>query len=104
MARFEVFANPDRADAKLTPYLVDVQNDFIAGLDSRVVIPVRRASDFGPRAERLHPLVAIKGEDMVLDTAALAAVPASVLARRVGDLRAQRGVIADALDALFGAY
>jgi toxin CcdB len=29
MARFDVYANPDASERKITPYLVDVQNDYI---------------------------------------------------------------------------
>jgi hypothetical protein len=46
MSRFDVHANPDVGERKHTPYLVDVQNDFIDGLATRVVIPLRRESAF----------------------------------------------------------
>ena len=42
MARYDVFANPEAAERHHTPYLVDVQNDFIDRLETRVVIPLRR--------------------------------------------------------------
>ena len=50
MARFDVFANPDLSERKTTPYFVDVQNDFIDALTTRVVIPLRKESVFGARA------------------------------------------------------
>lgn len=71
MARFDVYANPEATEGGLTPYLVDVQNDYIDGLATRVVIPLRPARVFGARAERLHPLVKVRAEEMVLDTAAM---------------------------------
>ena len=45
MARFDVFANPSVAERKHTPYFVDVQNDYIDALATRVVIPLRRESE-----------------------------------------------------------
>jgi toxin CcdB len=29
MARFDVYANPEASERKHTPYLLDVQNDYI---------------------------------------------------------------------------
>jgi toxin CcdB len=104
MARFEVFANPDASERKHTPYFVDVQNDYIDHLESRVVIPLRRESAFGPRARDLHPLLSVNGDPVVLDTSALGAVPTSELRKAVGHLRDSRDSIQTALDALFGAY
>ncbi|HEX7935588.1 MAG TPA: CcdB family protein [Paraburkholderia sp.] len=42
MARFEVYINPAKTRAN-TPYLVDVQSDFLDGLTIRVVVPLIRA-------------------------------------------------------------
>jgi toxin CcdB len=64
-----------------------VQNDYIDGLATRVVIPLRPARVFGARAERLHPLVKVRAEEMVLDTAAMGAVPRSELRAAIGSLK-----------------
>ncbi|MCW5613085.1 MAG: CcdB family protein [Rubrivivax sp.] len=104
MARLDVYANPDTGERRHTPYFVDVQNDYIADIETRVVIPLRREAAFGPRARDLHPLLQVAGEPVVLDTAAIGAVPTSELRKRVGDLKQSRVEIQEALDALFGAY
>ncbi|MBI5721102.1 MAG: CcdB family protein [Burkholderiales bacterium] len=104
MGRLDVYANPDAAERKHTPYFLDVQNDYIAGLETRVVIPLRRETAFGPRARALHPLVTLRGEKFVLDTAAIGAVPTAELRKVVGHLADARAEIQEALDALFGAY
>ena len=57
MARFDVYANPEAAERRLTPYFLDVQNDFIHAVSTRVVVPLRRESVFGPRARNLNPMV-----------------------------------------------
>ncbi len=104
MARFDVYANPDAAERKHTPCFVDVQNDFIDELATRVVIPLRREAAFGPRPRNLNPLVQVGADAVVLDTAALGAVPASELRKTAGHLRDAQGQIQEALDTLFGAY
>ena len=104
MARFDVFANPEPTERRATPYFLDVQNDHINGIATRVVVPLRRESVFGPRAARLHPIVEIRGEPLVLDTAALGAVPLSELRPPVANIRQHAAEVHNALDALFGAY
>jgi toxin CcdB len=40
MAQFDVYSNNDPATKDVYPYFVDVQNDLLASLKSRVVIPL----------------------------------------------------------------
>ena len=57
--------------AASTPLLVDVQADLLDGLDSRVVIPLRRLEQF-PKVklpERLAPVFRIEGQDLVAGNA-----------------------------------
>ena len=104
MARYDVYANPTAAERKHTPYFVDVQNEYIDGLSTRVMIPLRREAVFGPRARNLHPLLEVLGEKVVLDTAALGAVPLVELRAPIANLRQQRTEVQEALDTLLGAY
>lgn len=104
MARFDVYANPVVRERRTTPFFLDVQNDFLASLVTRVMIPLRREADFGALAHRLNPVVHIDDEALVLDTAGIGAVPLNLLKRPVVNLRAQRDDITTALDTLFGAY
>ena len=104
MGRLDLYANPATAERKHTPYFLDVQNDYIAGLDTRVVIPLRREAMFGPRARALHPIVNVGAEKLVLDTAAIGAVPTAELRKVVGRLAEARAEVQEALDALFGTY
>ncbi|MEY8878659.1 MAG: CcdB family protein [Leptothrix sp. (in: b-proteobacteria)] len=104
MARFDVYANPDTTERSHTPYLLDVQNDYIDHLASRVVVPLRHEAAFGPRPRHLNPLLTFGSDSVVLDTAALGAVPVSELRASVGNLGAARAEILEALDTLFGAY
>lgn len=104
MARFDVYPHPEVAMRSTTPFLLDVQNNFIDRVASRVVIPMRDSAAFGPRMRDLNPLFEIAGKEVVLDTAALAAFPASGLKQPLASLSAQREDIVSALDTLFGSY
>lgn len=104
MARFDVYENPDASESNHTPYLLDVQNNFIDHLSTRAVIPLRTTAAFGVRARDLNPIVQVGDNSLVLDTAAIGVVPLNALRRPVADLRDARGTIHGALDTLFGSY
>ncbi len=104
MARYDVYANPFAHERTHTPYVLDIQNDHLGPIGSRVVIPLRTARGFGTPARDLNPLLDIEGKSVVLDTASLASVTASLLKRPVCRADVFREDIGSALDTLFGAY
>jgi toxin CcdB len=104
LARFDVYANPDADDRKLVPFILDVQNDYLSGLETRVVIPLWSANHFPFRAKGLNPQLDVAGKMVVMETAALGAIPTGELRRPVANLAADRLTIQDALDNLFGSY
>jgi len=104
MARFDIFANPFAPERRHTPYVLDVQNDHLGALATRVVIPLRTPEEFGTPARGLNPALEVAGRTLFLDTAALAPVPAIFLKAPVGRAEAARADVMDALDTLFGAF
>ena len=105
MARFDVYANPG-PHAGTTPYLLDVQSNLLDGLDSRMVIPLRRLAHFAnvKIPSQLTPLVSIQGEDCLLETPKMGAVPLRILKDRVASIDADQARITAALDFLFQGY
>ncbi|MEJ7137626.1 CcdB family protein [Amphibiibacter pelophylacis] len=105
MARFDVYANSGR-HADTTPYLLDVQSDLLDGLDSCMVIPLRRLAVF-PKVrvpDRLMPVLHIGGQDLLLETPKMGAVPRRILAAPVASISSQQETIIAALDFLFQGY
>jgi toxin CcdB len=105
MARFDVYANPGR-HANTTPYLLDVQSDLLYGLDSRMVIPLRSLKHF-PKVKlspRLTPVLTIEGDDFLLETPKMGAVPRQALKSPVTSLGPEQDQITAALDFLFHGY
>lgn len=105
MARFDVYSNPG-SHAKTTPYLLDVQSDLLDGLDSRLVIPLRSLKHF-PKvtlSSRLTPVLTIEGDDFLLETPKMGAVPQRILKSPVTSLSLEQDRIIAALDFLFQGY
>lgn len=100
MARFDVY----RTDSAF-PLVIDVQADILAGIGSKVVIPLVRGADLDNEAmPRLKPVLRVGAEDYRMITTDIAAVPASMLGERVANLEGQRGVIIDAIDFLLQGF
>lgn len=105
MARFDVHANPG-SHATTTPYLLDVQSDLLDGLDTRMVIPLRSLKAF-PKVKlsnRLTPVLTVQGEEFLLETPKMAAVPHRVLKKPVISLASEQAQITAAVDFLFQGY
>jgi toxin CcdB len=105
MARFEAYPNPG-AHAGSTPLLLDVQSDLLDGLDSRMVVPLRRLDHFAnvKAPVRLTPVFNIQGTDYLLETPKMGAVPLRILKSPVASLANEQARITDALDFLFQGF
>lgn len=102
MARFDVY----RFDGNGVPLVIDVQADLLCDLASRVVIPLRPARDAGNESlARLKPVIEVDGEDYVLMTTDIAALPVRRLGEKVTNLGGRHGDgISAALDFLFVGF
>lgn len=105
MSRFDIFVNPGK-NRRNVPYLVDVQSNVISGLASRIVVPLRPMSTFSSMAlpPDLFPIITVHGQDHVMDTPQLGAIPMSELKVYIASAGMQQFDILCALDRVFGAY
>lgn len=101
MAQFDVYENPNEQTKGIFPYLLDVQSDLLAGLESRVVVPLIAVQTMGQAIKHLNPELIIDNVSVVMSTAELAGVPLRVLGKNVGSLKNERDKILSALDFLF---
>ena len=105
MARFDVYANPGR-HADSTPYLLDVQSDLLDGLESCIVIPLRRRDRFPavPLADRLTPTLSIAGAEFILETPKMGAVPRRALGAPLLSLAAEQARVTAAMEFVFRGF
>lgn len=89
------------ADGGQIPYLVDVQNDLLSDLDTRIVVPLVLAKSFGRPVDRLHPTFTIRDQRVVMATHLLAAVRRRTLGASVASLVDHRDTIIAAIDVLW---
>ncbi|WP_459873740.1 CcdB family protein, partial [Endothiovibrio diazotrophicus] len=86
MAQFDVYRNTDPASAEAVPYLLDLQNDLLDPLGTRVVAPLIAAGRAGLPISRLTPVLEIEGRLLLLSIPELAGIPTRRLGPRAGSL------------------
>ena len=106
MARFDIYPNPGQTKKSDVPYLMDVQCDLLSSLDSRIVVPMRRADRFPKVAlpQNLLPIFEIEGLSCIMETPKLVAVPVKILKSRVASLSEHHATVTAALDFLFQGF
>lgn len=101
MAQFDLYRNPNPETNKSIPYLLDVQVDLLDVLSTRVVVPLHTLKSIPKPMRHLNPIFEFDGENYVLSTAELAAVPKSLLGEALGNMQSDRDDIIAALDFVF---
>jgi toxin CcdB len=101
MAQFTVCRNRNPQTRSAVPFLLDVQNDLLEDLETRVVVPLRPLSAMkGKPLRTLMPVLEIDGESFVMLTPQMAGIPKRELGAPVARLEQHRFAIISAIDFL----
>ena len=99
MARFTVYKNPDGRG-----YLLDLQADINSHFATRVVAPLLPVAEVPFHASALNPVFDLEGQQFVMATQGMAAVPLAILKHPVSSLEHRRTDIVAAVDLLFQGF
>ena len=101
MAQFDYYANTDKDTNTTYPFIVDVQDALLDGLNSRVVIPLTALSNLEKYyPKNLCPEITIEGKKYSLLTHQMASVSTRTLSNCEGSLAHIRTEIISAIDFL----
>lgn len=101
MPQFTVYQNKNLQTRSAVPFLLDIQNDLFADLETRVVIPLCPVSSIQGRAlKALMPVLEINGERFAMMTPQMAGIPRGELGAPVAQVERQRFEIIAAVDFL----
>jgi toxin CcdB len=98
MAQCDIYRTPVHGGVE---FLLDLQDDLLENLATRVVAPLVKPDMVGQAMRTLHPRIWMGNEPYVLLTHLLAAIPAASLGECVGSAKTQRQEIVAAVDLLF---
>lgn len=101
MAQFTVCRNKNPQTRSAVPFLLDIQNDLLQDLETRVVVPLRPVSALQGQALRtLMPVLEVEGERFIMVTPQMAGIPKSELGAPVTRVEQYRFEIIAAIDFL----
>jgi toxin CcdB len=99
--QYRIYRNTNTNSNQHIPYLLNIQADLLAGLNTVTVLPVYRADQLhGAIIKRLMVAVTIEQIDCVIVTPEIAAIPCKLLGECVDDLSTLRADIVAAVDLL----
>ncbi len=105
MATLTVHTNPDPKSRKTIPFLLDIQNELLSSMDTRVVVPLYLKGAKGVHPiSRLTPVVSFQDKTYIAMVPELAGVARRSLGAPAGQLSSARAEIIAALDVLFTGF
>jgi toxin CcdB len=105
MAQFTVYRNKNARTKATFPLLVDVQSNLLEELQTRVVIPLTKATALSRKPlDQLTPILKFEDEAYVLVTPQLAGIGRKELGASSGTLAEHRDVILGAMDFLLTGF
>jgi toxin CcdB len=99
MARFSVYEL--RASGG---YVLNLQTDFLDGLETRLVAPLVPMAKSAPPARHLNPILTLPNGQYVLLIQSIAAIRVSALGRVIADVSTERDAITRAVDMVFNGF
>lgn len=99
MAQFDMYRFKKRGKPELV--LVDIQNDLLDSMETRVVVPLRLLEPGQKPIRILQPTIELSGGTFYLSTSEMAAISVHELDQKLGDLLQMRDEIIAAIDLLF---
>lgn len=101
MAQYDVYLNENSLTSERVPYLLDVQNDILKSINTRVVIPLaRNIKDF----KGLTKEFIINDEKVYLTTSQLGTIHKNELKTKICSLENQKEDIKNSLDFLIYGF
>ena len=101
MAQFDIYENKNSRTNIETPFLLDIQNNILKNLSTRVVVPL--ILNMKP-AKILNPQFEINGFLVTMSTAELAGISTDNLGSMVCSLEDKRDEIISAIDFMITGF
>jgi len=105
MPQFDVCSNMNQSTNKIFPYIIDVQSPLLEALETRLVIPLILASQFGEKPiKNLTSSIMIKNQEYFVLTPQMAAIHKKHLGKFVENCKGERNAIVSSIDFLITGF
>ena len=101
MSQFDLYTNTDKNTSKTYPFFIDVQNNLLSSLNSRVVIPLTPVTKNNqPYPDKLCPVLQIAGKKYALLSQQMTSISTSFLKKKEISMAIYRNEMIAAIDFL----
>ncbi len=101
MAQFTVYQNKNKATLAAYPFLLNIQNNLLASMQTCVVVPLTPLQTMAhPPMSKLTPILSVQGQDYCMITPQLAGIHKRELGAEIETLTAYQNDIIAAVDFL----
>ncbi len=101
MAQFDVYKNLNKLTNQQIPYLLDIQNDILSDLNTRVVVPLGIKK---PYNNTVNPKFIINNTEFIMITTQIAAISLNNIGTKVSSLEDNRSDIINAIDFIISGF
>ncbi len=101
MAQFDVYINNSPKSKDLFPYFLDIQNDILKHIDTRVIIPL---SSLNLQNKSLNPSFKIDNKNLILASTEITNIHKSILGNKVCSLENKKAEIISSIDFLITGF
>ena len=99
MAQFDVYENPSKATRKAYPYILELQNDVIEQIATRIVVPLADCAQMSNEEFKgLTPKISYEDKELLILIPQITSMSAKSLKHPAGTLVHLRDEIISALD------
>ena len=99
--QFDIYANRNKDTNKVYPFFIDVQNDLLDSLNSRIVVPLTpRQSVTNPYPENLCPQIELDNKHYLILSHQITSISVNMLKKQIGSVAEKRDEIIAAIDFL----
>ncbi len=87
MAQFDVYVNSSKYTKNTYPFILDIQNELIEDITTRIVVPLGMAKKFSNEEMKgLTPRVEFEGTELLIMIPQIGSMPARALKEPIGTL------------------
>ncbi len=100
MAQFDVYKNLNPASKTVAPFIMNLQNDLLDDLPTRLIAPLKSGKIIGGKISTLMPEVEVLGKKYLVVVAESAGLPTNYLGPKVTNLGEHHQQFVAAMDIL----
>jgi len=105
MAQFDISRNTNQTSKIDVPFIMDIQSNSVSLLESRIVVPLRRAdNNLDKMISKIHVTIEIENTEYIAFISEMAAIPSVLLGPTITNRTNRRTEIISAIDLLFTGF